>query len=163
MITRFRSFWITYKSRSYPYQAQYSGWLVSFRRACVGLALASAGGLGVWASDAAHAAGFDYSKASTLVESLICADPLLSALDDEISAAWGEARRASPNPNQLLEAQPQKLNKRMRIALLVNGVDTNPRIGGLLSCTHTAQDVAETVAAYREALKMMKAEGELPN
>ena len=60
-----------------------------------------------------------------------------------------------------LKAQPQKLNNRMRIALLVNGVDTNPRIGGLLSCTHTAQDVAETMAAYREALKMLKAEGEI--
>ena len=112
MITRFRSFWITYKSRSYPYQAQSSGWLVSFRRACVGLALASAGGLGVWASDAAHAAGFDCSKASTLVESLICADPSLSALDDEMSAAWGEARRASPNPNQLLEAQRAFIRQR---------------------------------------------------
>jgi glutamate-1-semialdehyde 2,1-aminomutase len=62
-----------------------------------------------------------------------------------------------------LKSQPQKLNNRMRIALLVNGVDTNPRIGGLLSASHTAQDVAETVAAWREALKMLKAEGELPN
>jgi glutamate-1-semialdehyde aminotransferase len=61
-----------------------------------------------------------------------------------------------------LKSQPQKLNNRMRIALLVNGVDTNPRIGGLLSASHTAQDVAETVAAWREALKMLKAEGELP-
>ncbi len=62
-----------------------------------------------------------------------------------------------------LKSQPQKLNNRMRIALLVNGVDTNPRIGGLLSASHTAQDVSETVAAWREALKMLKAEGELPN
>ena len=61
-----------------------------------------------------------------------------------------------------LKSQPQKLNNRMRIALLVNGVDTNPRIGGLLSASHTAQDVSETVAAWREALKMLKAEGELP-
>lgn len=61
-----------------------------------------------------------------------------------------------------LKAQPAQLNNRMRLALLANGVDTNPRLGGLLSSTHTDTDVAETVAAWREALAMLKAEGELP-
>jgi glutamate-1-semialdehyde aminotransferase len=61
-----------------------------------------------------------------------------------------------------LKAQPGQINGRMRLALLANGVDTNPRLGGLLSCTHTDQDVAETVAAWREALRMLRAEGELP-
>ena len=50
---------------------------------------------------------------------------------------------------------------RMRLAMLVNGVDLNPRLGGFTSCTHTAQDVADTVAAFRESIKMLKAEGEL--
>lgn len=61
-----------------------------------------------------------------------------------------------------LKAQPAQLNNRLRLALLANGVDTNPRLGGLLSSTHTDSDVAETVAAWREALAMLKAEGELP-
>jgi glutamate-1-semialdehyde 2,1-aminomutase len=61
-----------------------------------------------------------------------------------------------------LKSQPQKLNQRMRLALLLNGVDTNPRIGGLVSSAHSAQDVADTLVAWREALKMLKAEGELP-
>ena len=32
----------------------------------------------------------------------------------------------------------------------------------LLSCTHTADDVAHTAAAFREAVRMLKQEGELP-
>jgi len=62
-----------------------------------------------------------------------------------------------------LKSQPPKLNQRMRLALLLNGVDTNPRLGGLVSSAHSAQDVADTLVAWREALKMLKAEGELPN
>lgn len=61
-----------------------------------------------------------------------------------------------------LKAQPAQVNGRMRLALLANGVDTNPRLGGLTSCTHTERDVAETVAAWREALRMLRAENELP-
>lgn len=60
-----------------------------------------------------------------------------------------------------LKTQPAQLNNRLRLALLANGVDTNPRLGGLLSCTHTEADVAETVAAWREALALLRAEGEL--
>ena len=62
-----------------------------------------------------------------------------------------------------LKGQPAQLNGRLRLALLLNGVDTNPRLGGLVSAAHSAQDVAETVAAWRAALGMLKAEGELPN
>jgi glutamate-1-semialdehyde 2,1-aminomutase len=60
-----------------------------------------------------------------------------------------------------LKSQPAQVNNRLRLALLASGVDTNPRLGGLLSSTHTAGDVAETAAAWREALRMLKAEGEL--
>ena len=50
---------------------------------------------------------------------------------------------------------------RMRLAMLVNGVDLNPRLGGFTSCTHTATDISETVSAFGEAIKMMKAENEI--
>jgi glutamate-1-semialdehyde 2,1-aminomutase len=61
-----------------------------------------------------------------------------------------------------LKNQDPRLNNRMRLAMLVNGVDLNPRLGGFTSATHTAADVAETVAAFTEALAMLKVEGELP-
>ena len=50
----------------------------------------------------------------------------------------------------------------MRLALLINGVDSNPRLGGFTSATHTDTDVADTVAAYRAAIAMLRAENELP-
>ena len=50
----------------------------------------------------------------------------------------------------------------MRLALLVNGVDLNPRLGGFTSCTHTTADVDETVTAFKTSLHMLRAEGELP-
>ena len=61
-----------------------------------------------------------------------------------------------------LKNQDARLNNRMRLAMLVNGVDLNPRLGGFTSVTHTAADVAETVAAFSESLAMLKTEGELP-
>lgn len=54
------------------------------------------------------------------------------------------------------------LIRRLRLALLVNGVDPNPRLGGFTSATHTGADIADTVAAYREAIRMLRAESELP-
>jgi glutamate-1-semialdehyde 2,1-aminomutase len=60
-----------------------------------------------------------------------------------------------------LKIQPKALINKLRLAMLVNGVDLNPRGGGLLSCTHTASDVEDTTAAFREAIRMLKQEGEL--
>ena len=51
---------------------------------------------------------------------------------------------------------------RMRLALLLNGVDPSPRLGGFTSAAHTVADVADTVAAYREAIRMLRAEAALP-
>ncbi len=59
-----------------------------------------------------------------------------------------------------LKAQPEALLRQLRLALLVQGVDVNGRIGGFLSATHTPADVAEAVAAFREAVRMLRAEGE---
>ncbi len=61
-----------------------------------------------------------------------------------------------------LKSAPAQLLSRLRLALLVNGVDVNSRIGGFTSATHTEADVAETVAGFRAAVRMLKAEAELP-
>ena len=61
-----------------------------------------------------------------------------------------------------LKNQPKQLVGRMRLAMLVNGVDLNPRLGGFTSVTHQASDVTDTVGAFREAIRMLRAENELP-
>ena len=61
-----------------------------------------------------------------------------------------------------LKDQPKELVGRFRLAMLVNGADLNPRLGGFTSTTHTDTDVADTVGAFREAIRMLRAENELP-
>jgi glutamate-1-semialdehyde 2,1-aminomutase len=60
-----------------------------------------------------------------------------------------------------LKNQPKALVNKLRLAMLVNGVDLNPRGGGLLSCTHTAADVDETTEAFRQSIRALRQEGEL--
>jgi len=64
-------------------------------------------------------------------------------------------------PMAVLKSQPAALSHKLRLALLVNGVDVNGRIGGFVSATHTADDVTHTAGAFREAVRMLRAEGEL--
>ena len=59
-----------------------------------------------------------------------------------------------------LKAPIGELGRKLRLAMLVQGVDLNPRLGGLLSSAHSAEDVAQTVDAFREAVRMVRAEGE---
>jgi glutamate-1-semialdehyde 2,1-aminomutase len=60
-----------------------------------------------------------------------------------------------------LKNQPKALVNKLRLAMLVNGVDLNPRGGGLLSCTHTAADIEETTEAFRQSIRMLRQEGGL--
>lgn len=53
----------------------------------------------------AQGASFDCSKASNIVETLICADPNLSRLDDRTATAYAAARARASNPPQLLQEQ----------------------------------------------------------
>jgi glutamate-1-semialdehyde aminotransferase len=62
-----------------------------------------------------------------------------------------------------LKAQSKDSVNKLRLALLVHGVDVNSRIGGFLSATHTEVDVAHTVDAFRQAVRMLRQEGELAN
>ena len=57
--------------------------------------------------------------------------------------------------------QPAQLMSRLRLALLVNGVDVGVRLGGFTSVAHTPTDVADTARALRESLHMLRAEGEV--
>ena len=79
----------------------------------------------------------------------------------------GKIRPSTFDPTTLtlddLKAQSKDLVNKMRLALLVNGVDVNSRIGGFLSATHTEDDVAHTADAFRQAVRMLRQEGELPN
>lgn len=68
---------------------------------------------------------------------------------------------AETQPMTVLKSQPAKLAHRLRLALLVHGVDVNGRIGGFVSATHTADDVAHTADAFREAVRMLRTEREL--
>ena len=61
-----------------------------------------------------------------------------------------------PYPFSAIVGQDQ-----LRLALLLGGVDVNGRIGGLVSCTHGANEVADTARALREALALLREEGEL--
>ena len=53
----------------------------------------------------AEGASFDCTRASTLVESLICTDPNLSQLDDKVAVAYSSMRSRSANPQELVVAQ----------------------------------------------------------
>jgi glutamate-1-semialdehyde 2,1-aminomutase len=61
-----------------------------------------------------------------------------------------------------LSGNPKPLAQKIRLALLVNGVDINGRLGGVISAVHTADDLKRTVDGFRSALSMVKAEGEMP-
>ena len=60
-----------------------------------------------------------------------------------------------------LKDQPKALTNKLRVALLVNGVDVNGRIGGFVSATHTADDITHTAEAFRAALRMLRLEEEI--
>jgi glutamate-1-semialdehyde 2,1-aminomutase len=64
-------------------------------------------------------------------------------------------------PYNELTARPPELLRKFRLAMLVNGVDLNLLGGGLLSAAHGDEDFEWTIRAFREALKMLKDEGEL--
>jgi glutamate-1-semialdehyde 2,1-aminomutase len=64
-------------------------------------------------------------------------------------------------PREEFKDQPKRLVERLRLALLTEGVDVNGRIGGYVSVTHRPAEIAETARAFRAALGMLKAEGEV--
>jgi glutamate-1-semialdehyde 2,1-aminomutase len=106
----------------------------------------------------------------------------LRAILSEEQIPWGVYGEASAflifqNPNRLaidpaafdpLElgfkglkgARNPNLAYRLRIAMLANGVDIMGAPGGLVSATHGPREVAQTLEAFRTAVRWLKAEGE---
>ncbi len=62
---------------------------------------------------------------------------------------------------QELKSPPARLVSRLRLALLLHGVDVNSRLSGFTSAAHDAADVAEVARALRASLRMLRDEGEL--
>ncbi|EJC65814.1 hypothetical protein QWA_03110 [Alcaligenes faecalis subsp. faecalis NCIB 8687] len=60
--------------------------------------------LSAW-STGAHAASFDCSKASNYIEHQVCADPNLSALDEQLAKVYKEALARQPDSPSVKRAQ----------------------------------------------------------
>ena len=57
-----------------------------------------------------------------------------------------------------LKANPPALADRLRLAMLSNGVDVTGWPGGTISAVHGEAELTETADAFRESLRMLKAE-----
>ena len=66
------------------------------------------------AAGPAGAASFDCARAGTQVERLICAQPALSSLDDQLEKVYATARRGDRRPALLAEQRAWLLNVRDR-------------------------------------------------
>ena len=51
--------------------------------------------------------------------------------------------------------------QKLRLAMLIGGVDMSGKPGGLTSAVHTGEDIAHTAEALRESIHMLRAEGEI--
>ncbi len=60
-----------------------------------------------------------------------------------------------------LKDRPSELVNKIRLGLLVNGVDIQGWPGGMTSAANTADDLPVTVDAFRETIRMLRREGEL--
>ena len=60
-----------------------------------------------------------------------------------------------------LKERPPALVNKIRLGLLVNGVDIQGWPGGMASAANTADDLPITVDAFRETIRMLRREGEL--
>ena len=60
-----------------------------------------------------------------------------------------------------LKERPPALVHKIRLGLLVNGVDIQGWPGGMTSAANTAEDLPITVDAFRETIRMLRREGEL--
>ncbi len=50
---------------------------------------------------------------------------------------------------------------KLRLGLMLNGVDFNSHPGGVISCTHGEAELADTETALRTTVRLLKAEGEV--
>ncbi|MEE8248341.1 MAG: aminotransferase class III-fold pyridoxal phosphate-dependent enzyme [Alphaproteobacteria bacterium] len=69
---------------------------------------------------------------------------------------------ASAHGAEIFKAKSPLLTK-LRLALLVNGVDLNGKPGGTVSAAHGEADIEHAADALRAAIDMLRAEGDLPS
>lgn len=63
-------------------------------------------------ASAVNAASFDCKKAQSKTEQMICSDPKLSALDEELSAVYKEASGLVSDPSAMKKAQLEWINQK---------------------------------------------------
>jgi glutamate-1-semialdehyde 2,1-aminomutase len=68
---------------------------------------------------------------------------------------------ASVQPDLLKGDKREDMLNKLRVALLINGVDLLGWRGGVVSAAHTEADVDHTLRAWRAALRMLKDEREI--
>jgi glutamate-1-semialdehyde 2,1-aminomutase len=61
-----------------------------------------------------------------------------------------------------LKGKDERMLSKLRLAMLVNGVDLKGYRGGIMSAAHTDSDVAFTLDAWRKSLRALKEEETLP-
>ena len=78
---------------------------------------------------------------------------------EKLQAASFDANHA---PRDFFATDPRKdMLSKLRLGMLVNGVDLKGWRGAIVSAAHSADDVDHTVAAWRETLRLLKREGEI--
>jgi len=61
-----------------------------------------------------------------------------------------------------LKGKDERILAKLRLAMLLNGVDLKGFRGGILSAAHTQADIELTIEAWRKSLRMLKEEEALP-
>ncbi|MBA3516682.1 MAG: aspartate aminotransferase family protein, partial [Rhizobiales bacterium] len=69
------------------------------------------------------------------------------------------AFRPEEHSRQELQAKPPEQVRRLRMAMLIHGVDLSGWPGGLASAVHTQEDITATIDAFRASLRLLKREG----
>ena len=64
-------------------------------------------------------------------------------------------------PFEELKSNPPQVVAKLRLAMLLGGVDITGWPGGTITAAHGDEDLERTVAAFRESIGMLKREGEL--
>jgi glutamate-1-semialdehyde 2,1-aminomutase len=75
-----------------------------------------------------------------------------------------DPRRFDPTGMDYKEmlSNPPALARKLRLALLANGVDVNNRMSGFTSASHGKAEIDDTARALRQSIRMLRAEGEMP-
>jgi glutamate-1-semialdehyde 2,1-aminomutase len=70
---------------------------------------------------------------------------------------------ATKVPMEWLKGEKREgLLAKVRLAMLVNGVDLKAMRGGIVSAVHTQADIDFTMEAWRKSLRMVKEEEDIP-